>query len=89
MPIYVYEVILPDGKSGRRFEILQKISDPPLKKDPKTGHPVRRIFSPFSSPANRFDKTVKHFAKKDKLTAEIKRAKKAAGEKSRGHLPKR
>jgi predicted nucleic acid-binding Zn ribbon protein len=44
MATYVYETIPPDPKvRSRRFEVEQKMSDPPLKKDPRTGWPVRRI----------------------------------------------
>lgn len=43
MPTYVYEVINDDGSDGEVFEIVQKMSDPPLQKHPETGAPVRRI----------------------------------------------
>ncbi len=43
MPIYVYEVIIEDGEPGHVFEVIQKISEPPLTKHPTTGQPVRRI----------------------------------------------
>jgi predicted nucleic acid-binding Zn ribbon protein len=44
MAVYVYETI-PRNKrqKPRRFEVEQKMSDPPLKKDPKTGLPVKRV----------------------------------------------
>lgn len=44
MATYIYETV-PKSRSEkpRRFEIEQKMSDPPLKKDPKTGRPVRRV----------------------------------------------
>jgi len=46
MATYVYETIpkSPKGKP-RRFEVEQKMSDPPLRADPKTGLPVRRVIS--------------------------------------------
>jgi predicted nucleic acid-binding Zn ribbon protein len=46
MAIYVYETI-PKTKrqKPRQFEVEQKMSDPPLKKDPKTGLPVRRVIT--------------------------------------------
>lgn len=46
MATYVYETIpaQPD-ESPRRFEVQQKMSDPPLTKDPQTGLPVRRIIT--------------------------------------------
>jgi predicted nucleic acid-binding Zn ribbon protein len=44
MATYVYETIPNDPKEKpRRFEVEQKMSDPPLKTDPKTGLPVRRV----------------------------------------------
>jgi len=44
MAIYVYETIPKNPKQKpRQFEVEQKMSDPPLTKDPKTGLPVRRI----------------------------------------------
>ena len=45
MPIYVYEVITTDGQEGETFEVLQKISDPPLTKHPETGEPIRRVIT--------------------------------------------
>jgi predicted nucleic acid-binding Zn ribbon protein len=44
MATYIYETIPtnPKGKP-RRFEVEQKMSDPPLKTDPKTGLAVRRV----------------------------------------------
>jgi hypothetical protein len=46
MAIYVYETIPrnPNAKP-RRFEVEQKMSDPALKKDPRTGEPVRRVIT--------------------------------------------
>lgn len=46
MPFYVYEVILPDGSGGERFEVRQSMSDPPLTRHPETGEPVRRVITP-------------------------------------------
>ena len=44
MATYVYETIpaTPD-EAPRRFEVQQKMSDPPLTTDPQTGQPVRRV----------------------------------------------
>jgi len=44
MATYVYETI-PKSSKGKvcRFEVEQKMSDPPLTTDPKTGLPVRRV----------------------------------------------
>jgi predicted nucleic acid-binding Zn ribbon protein len=46
MPVYVYEVVQPDGSPGPTFEYLQGIKDPPLKKHPETGEPVQRVIQP-------------------------------------------
>ena len=44
MATYVYETIPKNSKQKpRRFEVEQKMSEPPLKTDPKTGLPVRRV----------------------------------------------
>ena len=44
MAVYVYETIpRKKGQKPRRFEFEQRMSDPPLKRDPKTGLPVRRV----------------------------------------------
>jgi len=44
MATYVYETIPRNAKEKpRRFEIEQRMSDPPLKMEPKTGVPVRRV----------------------------------------------
>ncbi|RMG38859.1 MAG: FmdB family transcriptional regulator [Planctomycetota bacterium] len=46
MPVYVYEVIKENGEPGERFEVRQRITDPPLTKHPETGEPVRRVIQP-------------------------------------------
>ena len=44
MATYVYETIpSKKGERPRRFEVQQKMSDPPLEKDPETGKPCKRI----------------------------------------------
>ncbi len=44
MATYVYETIPKSPKDKpRRFEVEQRMSDPPLRTDPKTGLPVRRV----------------------------------------------
>ena len=44
MATYVYETIPKNAKQKpRRFEVVQKMSEPALTKDPKTGEPVRRV----------------------------------------------
>ena len=46
MATYIYETIpRKPGERPRRFEAEQKMSDPPLKSDPKTGLPVRRVIT--------------------------------------------
>jgi len=46
MATYVYETIPANSQEQpRRFEVRQKMSDPPLKTDPQTGEPVRRIIT--------------------------------------------
>jgi putative FmdB family regulatory protein len=40
-----YEYRRPDGTT---FEVMQKMSDPPLTHDPETGVPVERVFSPIA-----------------------------------------
>ncbi len=44
MPTYVYETIDPK-KPVRRFEVKQRMKDEPLRVDPETGEPVRRVIS--------------------------------------------
>jgi putative FmdB family regulatory protein len=41
MPIYEYR-----RQDGTTFEVMQKMSDPPLTADPETGEPVERVFAP-------------------------------------------
>lgn len=46
MATYVYETIPNKPKmKPRRFEVQQKMTDPPLKKDPETGLPVKRVIT--------------------------------------------
>ncbi len=43
MPTYVYDILDKRGRpTGRSFEIIQSIKDPPLTAHPETGQPVRR-----------------------------------------------
>jgi predicted nucleic acid-binding Zn ribbon protein len=44
MPIYVYETTSLD-KPARRFEIKQSMQDAPLRADPATGEPARRLIT--------------------------------------------
>jgi hypothetical protein len=50
MPMYVYEIVKPDGSSGEQFEVFQKMADAPLTKHPETGEPVRRVISEPNAP---------------------------------------
>lgn len=50
MPLYVYEVVLPDGSGGERFEVMQKMADAALTRHPETGQPVRRVFAEPNAP---------------------------------------
>jgi hypothetical protein len=50
MPLYVYEVVLPDGSGGEQFEVLQKMADAALTQHPQTGEPVRRVFAEPNAP---------------------------------------
>jgi predicted nucleic acid-binding Zn ribbon protein len=46
MPVYVYEIITPNGQQGARFELRQSIHDPALTHHPETGEPVKRVIQP-------------------------------------------
>jgi len=50
MPMYEYVVIRKDGSEGERFEVMRSIHDPPLKKHPETGEPVRMVISQTAPP---------------------------------------
>jgi putative FmdB family regulatory protein len=43
MPFYEYR--RPDGST---FEVMQKMTDPPLTHDPDSGAPVERVFHPIA-----------------------------------------
>jgi predicted nucleic acid-binding Zn ribbon protein len=44
MATYIYETVPQKaGEKPRRFEFVQKMSDPPLTHHPETGEPVRRV----------------------------------------------
>ena len=46
MATYIYETIPQKPRQKpRRFEVEQRMSDEALKKDPKTGEPVRRVIT--------------------------------------------
>ena len=44
MPIYVYQVITPEG-DGEIFEVQQSITDPSLTVHPESGLPVQRVYT--------------------------------------------
>jgi len=46
VPLYTYEIVNDDGSPGETFEVLRKMSDPPLERHPETGQKVRRVFQP-------------------------------------------
>lgn len=46
MPVYTYQIINEDGSDGEVFEVLRRMSDPPLTRHPETGQPVKRIYQP-------------------------------------------
>ncbi|HMP76045.1 MAG TPA: zinc ribbon domain-containing protein [Kiritimatiellia bacterium] len=45
MPIYVYETIPAEGETPRRFEFRQGMTEAPLRVDPESGLPVRRVIT--------------------------------------------
>lgn len=45
MPVYVYEIIQPDGTGGEQFEFVQRMADDPLTEHPESGLPVRRVIT--------------------------------------------
>ena len=49
MATYVYETIPQNPKEKpRQFEVVQKMTDPPLTHDPDSGAPVERVFHPIA-----------------------------------------
>jgi predicted nucleic acid-binding Zn ribbon protein len=50
MPLYEYEVVLPDGTGGEVFEVLQGMAEKPLTEHPESGEPVRRVFGVPNAP---------------------------------------
>jgi predicted nucleic acid-binding Zn ribbon protein len=43
MPLYVYQVVEPNGSDGEIFEVLQEMSEPPLTHHPTNGKPVIKL----------------------------------------------
>ncbi|MBU0617229.1 MAG: FmdB family transcriptional regulator [Planctomycetes bacterium] len=71
MPFYEYEVILENGEGGERFEVMQKMSDPPLTHHPETGHPVRRVIFAPHIPGKHSEHAAKQVLKNDKKLGEM------------------
>ncbi len=69
MPLYVYEVVLPDGSSGEQFEVFQRMSEPVLTHHPETGQPVRRVITEPNAPATWTDMHAKHAVADSNLAA--------------------
>ena len=46
MPVYTYITVHPDGTEGEAFDVIRKMSDPPLTHHPETGEPVKRVYKP-------------------------------------------
>ncbi len=76
MPIYVYEIIRPDGKPGKRFELFQNVSEKALTRHPDTGALVQRVYFAPHLPKNRYEKAVKQLAREDRKDASQKAQKK-------------
>lgn len=81
MPIYIYKV--KDKKKGcnyckKGFELLQKVNDKPLKKCPKCGTFIEKVFSTFSLG---FAKTTLDRKAKEKGFHKLKRVDKGKFEK--------
>ena len=45
MPVYTYQIVDGNGVEGETFEVMRKMSDPPLTKHPETGQKVKRIYN--------------------------------------------
>jgi hypothetical protein len=57
--MYVYQVIHEDDAEGEVFEFFQEMSDPPLKKHPETGEPVKRLITAPNLPSKYTDAATK------------------------------
>jgi len=71
MPVYVYEVVNPDGSGGAQFEITQRIVEKPLEKHPETGEPVRRVIQPVFIGGSWGEGTMHKKMKDDKKLGEL------------------
>jgi putative FmdB family regulatory protein len=75
MPLYEYEC----DACGRRFERIQKFSDPPVETCPTCGGPVRKLIA---SPAFQFKGTgwyITDYAKKDNGAPKTETSEKESG----------
>lgn len=70
MPIYVYEVITGDEDEGQVFEVVQRMADPPLKKHPTTGQPVRRVIQAPNLPSKWTDRQAKKTLSNENVAAQ-------------------
>ena len=71
MPVYVYEVIQPDGTPGARFECKQRMTDEALSKHPETGEPVRRVIQPIAIGGSGTEGVMNRKMKDDKRLGEL------------------
>lgn len=71
MPVYVYEVIKPDGTAGERFEYVQRMADPALTVRPETGEPVRRVILPVAIGGSWGEGAMNRKMKDDKKLGEL------------------
>lgn len=46
MPVYTYQIVHDDGSVGETFDVMRKMSDPPLEHHPETGEAVQRVYQP-------------------------------------------
>jgi putative FmdB family regulatory protein len=83
MPLYEYRCV----KCGRAFEIIQKLTDPPVKTCPHCGGPVKKVISP---PALQFKGSgfyITDYAKKGASPSEPKAKEKTSKETSPSSPP--
>lgn len=59
MPVYVYEVVTEDGSPGKRYEIIQRMSEDPLTEHPETGEKIQRVPAAPNLPATWSDGATK------------------------------
>ncbi len=59
MPLYVYQVIEPDGTAGEIFEVLQEMSEAALTHHPDNGKPVVKLLGTPNTPRKWGDSNVR------------------------------